>query len=247
MRPPLRSAELLAVYRNSGFSPDPRRVIGLFLLKLFAYLMRLQASGQTVVPNDIAHMVSSADAMVNGFNRTLAVKQLKSAGYASAARALRVPKEQRSNASAQTNMEPVPVAELIARLQTTIETFERADAIASLIARIIVCVLACRSPESRKRLAHSRDATLPPNPSGGACPCPSTIIPVGRGPPYPRPPPFQASCVFWIPGLRPGKLRRVRTITSTAFPERGRASGTQKKLKQLSFAGPQSTAQAQHH
>ena len=189
------------------FSPDPRRVIGLFLVKLFAYLIRLQASGQTVVPKDIAHMVSSADAMVNGYIRTLAVKQLKLTGYADAAGALRATDSlTRTRRSAQAkggadsfvssysyghslrtarvqSCEFSTTEELIERLQTTIETFERADAIASLIARIMVCVLACGSPESLKRLAHSRDATLPPNPSGGACPCPPTIIPVGRGPP----------------------------------------------------------------
>ena len=167
----------------SRFSPDPRRVIGLFLVKLFAYLRRLQASGQTVVPNDIAHMVSSADAMVNGYIRTLAVKQLKSAGYASAARALRVPKAQRSNASAQINMEPVPVAELIERLQTTIETFERADAIASLIARVIVCVLACGSPGASKTTFRAASNVRATNERLRACPCPPTIIPVGQGPP----------------------------------------------------------------
>ena len=220
----------------SRSSPDPRRVIGLFLVKLFAYLVRLQASGQTVVLNDIAHMVNSADAMVNGFIRTLAVKQLKLTGYADAAGALRATDSlTRTRRAAQAkggadsfvssysyghslrtervqSCEFSTTEDLIARLQTTIETFERADAIASLIARIMVCVLACRSPGSRERLVHSRDATLPPNPSGGACPCPPTIIPVGRGPPCPWPPPILD------PGSPPGKAAESKDHHINSFP-----------------------------
>lgn len=72
-------------------SLDPRRVIGLFLTHLFAYLVRLQASGQTAVPKDIACMVGSAEAMVNHVIRTLAAKQLREVGYTDAAKAVRDP------------------------------------------------------------------------------------------------------------------------------------------------------------
>ncbi|WP_162141008.1 hypothetical protein [Ponticaulis koreensis] len=47
------------------------------------------------------------------------------------------------------NCDPVTPAELIGRLQTTIETFERAEDMASLLARVIVCALAYIFPETR--------------------------------------------------------------------------------------------------
>ena len=134
---------------------DPRRAIGLFLARLFAFLVRLQASSQTVAPKDIAYMVGSAEAMVNSFIRTLAIKQLKKIGYTSAARALRNPDGLRRAAAAQAESAPATTAELIERLQTTIETFQRADAVASLIARMIVCVLALAFPEMRERPVHA--------------------------------------------------------------------------------------------
>ena len=59
----------------SDMKRDPRRMIGLFLVRLFQYLLRRQASGQTLVPNDKASLVGSAEFMVNGYIRTLAVKQ----------------------------------------------------------------------------------------------------------------------------------------------------------------------------
>ena len=229
---------------------DPRRVIGLFLTHLFAYLVRLQASGQTAVPKDIACMVSSAEAMVNHVIRTLAAKQLREVGYTDAARALRDPEGLRNarklaqSTSAADSLvcsreaevriehaqgcEPDTPEDLIHRLQTTIEAFERADEMASLLVRMIVCAMVYVFPETRERPLHARNHA-----DHGIEHCrvslgPPKPIPVGRGPPYAWPPQVQTSCVFWFPGLRPGQLRRVRTITSTAFPERGRASGIQK-------------------
>ena len=176
------SPELASLVSLSSL--DPRRVIGLFLARLFAYLVRLQASGQKVAPKDIAYMVGSAEAMVNSFIRTLAIKQLKKIGYTSAARALRNPDGLRRAAAAQAESAPATTAELIERLQTTIETFERAGAVASLIARMIVCALAFAFPETCERPVHARkdaDHGIDHYRVGLGPPKPT---PVGRGPPY---------------------------------------------------------------
>ena len=215
-------------------SPGPGQVIGLFLARLIAYLMRLQTNGQTIVPDDIACMVASAEGMVHHVIRAQAAAQLKHAGFTEAARAMRDPealREARRSAQAAggadslvCNCSPAPSlrlervqgcnpaspAELIDRLQTTIETFDRADALASQLAHMILCALAFVFPETRERPAFAR----PDNASCRVGFSPPTIIPAGQGPPYFWPPPF------WIPGLRPGQLRKLRTVISTAFPER---------------------------
>ena len=168
----------------SQSSLDPRRVIGFFLARLFAYLVRLQSARQKVVPKDIAYMVASAEAMVNSFIRTLAMKQLKKTGYTSAARALRDPDGLRRAAATQAESAPATTAELVDRLQTTIETFDRADAVASLIARMIVCALALvlsRRDEPRSD-AHTGAQSAIQNCRMGLGP--PTITPVGQGPPY---------------------------------------------------------------
>ena len=136
-------------------SHDPRRVIGLFLARLLAYLVRLHAAGEAVVPKDIASMALSAEALVSQFIRMRAAEQLKACGYTFAANAMRAPDIPVGAhlPSARTeraqNCEPVTPAELIGRLQTTIETFERAEDMASVLARVIVCALAYIFPETR--------------------------------------------------------------------------------------------------
>ena len=185
-------------------SLDPRRVIGLFLAKLFEYLVGLQNSGHKVGPKDIAIMVRSADAMVNSVIRSLAVRQLKDAGYTYAAQALRdrqALRDARRSAQAMGGADSlvcscsrapsvrieraqgcshVTPAELIDRLKTTIENFERADELADQLARIVLCALAFVFPETREALVFAR-------PGNDLCRVglgPQTIIPVGRGPPY---------------------------------------------------------------
>jgi hypothetical protein len=140
-------------------SRDPRRVIGLFLARLLAYLVRLHAAGEAVVPKDIAAMAHSAEALVSQFIRMRAAEQLKACGFTFAANAMRAPdglRRQRRSAQAVggadrgVHCEPATPAELIGRLQTTIETFERAEDMASLLARVIVCALAYIFPEVRE-------------------------------------------------------------------------------------------------
>ena len=137
-------------------SHDPHRVIGLFLARLLAYLVRIHAAGETVVPKDIASMALSADALVSQFIRMRAAARLKACGYTFAANAMRAPEIPVGSRLSQAciehaqNCEPVTPAELIGRLQTTIETFERAEDMASLLARVIVCALAYIFPKVRE-------------------------------------------------------------------------------------------------
>ncbi|WP_022693034.1 hypothetical protein [Ponticaulis koreensis] len=72
-------------------SHDPRRVIGLFLARLLAYLVRLHAAGEAAVPKDIAAMAHSAEALVSQFIRMRAAEQLKACGFTFAANAMRAP------------------------------------------------------------------------------------------------------------------------------------------------------------
>ncbi len=137
-------------------SHDPRRVIGLFLARLLAYLVRLHAAGEAVVPKDIAAMARSAEALVSQFIRMRAAARLKASGFTFAANAMRAPdipvysRQPSARIEHAKNCEPVTPSELIGRLQTTIETFERADDMASLLARVIVCALAYIFPEVRE-------------------------------------------------------------------------------------------------
>ncbi len=137
-------------------SHDPRRVIGLFLARLLAYLVRLHAAGEAVVPKDIAAMAHSAEALVSQFIRMRAAARLKASGLTFAANAMRAPDIPigahlpSARMERDQNYEPVTPAELIGRLQTTIETFERAEDMASLLARVIVCALAYIFPEVRE-------------------------------------------------------------------------------------------------
>ena len=144
----------------------PGQVIGLFLVRLFAYLLRRETAGETVVHPDIAYMVASADRMVHAFICTLIAAQLKQAGYSAAARPLAhaarsVHTEQAqgfpgSSREPAVRIEqaqgclPASPTELLERLQTTMEKFERAEAVANLLAGFIVCVLACVSPQARR-------------------------------------------------------------------------------------------------
>lgn len=137
-------------------SHDPRRVIGLFLARLLAYLVRLHAAGGAVVPKDIAAMAHSAEALVSQFIRMRAAEQLKACGFTFAANAMRAPDiplhshQPAARIERHQNCERVTPAELIGRLQTTIDTFERAEDMASLLARMIVCALAYIFPEVRE-------------------------------------------------------------------------------------------------
>ena len=142
------------------------QLIGLNLARLYALCMRLQASGETRVPRDLARMVISTDAMVHAYVRMLASNQLERAGFMCASNAMRMPIWQRAAVGDIPVCARAPsvrfecaqscdlnsLAELSDRLQTTIENFERAEELASHLARLIVCALAYLEPEVRTHL-----------------------------------------------------------------------------------------------
>ncbi|MDF1680659.1 hypothetical protein [Ponticaulis sp.] len=158
------------------------QLIGLNLARLYAWCMRLHASGETYAPRDLARMVISTDAMVHAYVRMLASSQLERAGFKFAANAMRTPVWQRAGSlvcsrapsarieraqgclicSRETDThielvqgcELISLAELFDRLQTTIENFERAETLASHLARVIVCALAYIAPEVRTRCTY---------------------------------------------------------------------------------------------
>ena len=122
----------------SQHAPGPGRVIGLFLARLLACLLRLRASGETIAPSYIAHMVTSAEDMVHAYICNLAALRLKTAGYTHAARALRTT---RADRRPTTHAEPVSPEDLIARLEDTITTFNEAEALSVHFARLVFCAL----------------------------------------------------------------------------------------------------------
>ena len=126
----------------SVISPNalgPCRAIGAFLAGLLAYLVRLQTSGQTVIPAHIAPMVRSADGIVYVFICNLAVMQLKSAGYTREADALRMMRADRPLNTSSVHAASASPAELIARLEATITMFEQAEARSEHLVRLMVC------------------------------------------------------------------------------------------------------------
>lgn len=221
---------------NAYASLSLAQLIGLNLARLYAWLVRFEASGQSHIPTDIANMVFATDAMVHAFIRLLASEQLERAGFVLAARAMRDisncsrgPKGHierakgfsicsrapqgcterssrrhekaalsalyadetfaRANKNAEGAADPrsrgasaITGSDLLARLETTIETFERAETLASDLARIILCAWCYLCPETRRAKAfrpgkanhpvpaclgadlHTVDPWPPPNP-----------------------------------------------------------------------------------
>lgn len=167
--------------------PGPNRVVGLFLARLLSYLLRLHHAGHTIVPADIASMVRSADAMVEASIRYLAAGQLNAAGCPAAAQALRSTLDDRAPAAAHTFAGPASPAELIEQLQTTLETFERAEALARELACLMLCVHCLITPWQRSSRLHTgikRAHALHTRRPGFT---PPTTIRVARGPPIRAP------------------------------------------------------------
>ncbi len=187
------------------------QLIGLNLARLYAWCMRLQGIGETRAPRDLARMVISTEAMVHAYVRMLASNQLERAGFTFAANAMRTPVWQRADSlvcsrapsvriepaqgcrvgshEAETHIDPaegcelISLAELSDRLQTAIENFERAEILASHLARVIVCALAYLVPEERKSLEFDRIV----EPAFSSCQHITTS-------PEPWPPPDRAAC-----------------------------------------------------
>lgn len=187
------------------------QMIGLNLAKLYAWLVRFEASGETKVPSDIAHMVTSTDWLVQAFIRMLASQQLERAGFTFAALAMRVPNCSREPAAHIELAQGCSPAELLARLETTMENFDRAEAIASTLARVIVFALVYVSPETRRTsciapLSIRLDAGRSARPIGAASVANRREIKTCRssqGPPDPWPPPYPSiPDLIWDPCLK---------------------------------------------
>lgn len=163
--------------------PGPNRLVGLFLARLLSYLLRLHHAGHTVVPADIVSMVRSADAMVEASIRYLAAGQMNAAGCPAAAQALRSTLDDLAPAASHTFAEPASPAELIEQLQTTLETFERAEALPRELACLMLCVHCLINPWQRGPRLHTGIKSAPALQPRRLGVTPPTAIRVARGPP----------------------------------------------------------------
>ncbi len=125
----------------SEHATGPGRVIGLFLARLMASLLRLRASGEADLPPYIAQMVGAADDMVRAYICNLAAVRLKSAGYAYAARVLRATRADRPDSAPPAHIEPASLDDLTSRLEDTITLFQQAESMSEHFARLVFCAL----------------------------------------------------------------------------------------------------------
>ena len=172
------------------------QIIGLFLARLWAALLRLEASQAAIAPAEAAAMVRAGEAMVHAFIRGLAATELQAAGFPGAAKALRVACADGAGATSPTHMDPVSPAELTRRLEASLLMFERAEALAHQLACMMVCALGLASSQSRgaglhteiKRGSAVQTCRVGLGPRGRGL--------VGQGPPYrahnPWPPPISS-------------------------------------------------------
>ena len=163
--------------------PGPNRLVGLFLARLLSYLLRLHYAGHTMAPAEIVSMVRSADAMVEAAIRYLAAGQLNAAGCPAAAQALHSTLEDLAPAAAHTIAEPASPAELIEQLKASLETFERAEALARELACLMLCVQCLTTPWQRSPRLHTSIKRAEPLQPRRLSFTPPTAIRVARGPP----------------------------------------------------------------
>ncbi|MBN02692.1 MAG: hypothetical protein CMK08_00810 [Ponticaulis sp.] len=163
--------------------PGPNRLVGLFLGRLMSYLLRLHYAGHRVVPAEIVSMVRSADAMVEASIRYLAAGQLNAAGCPAAAQALRSTLVDLALAASHTFPEPASPAALIEQLQTTLDTFERAEALARELACLMLCVHCLINPWQRGPRLHTGIKHALALQKRRLCVTSRTAIRVARGPP----------------------------------------------------------------
>lgn len=123
--------------------------IGLYLVRLFGEVARLQTSGVRDAPADITSMVGSANAMVFAFIRSLAATQLSTSGYSDAANLLRDWHHHHDMAVPLKTDEPASPTELRRQLEDSIALFERAEVLAYQLACMIICVLGHTFPVGR--------------------------------------------------------------------------------------------------
>ncbi|MFC6196435.1 hypothetical protein, partial [Ponticaulis profundi] len=158
------------------------QLVGLQLARLYALLVRMEASGERRVPADIARMVISTEGLVHAFIRVLAAEQLKHAGFIEASNAMREPVGTQAPPALTFDVPHTTPTALLARLETSIQTFERAERQASHLARLILCALLYVSPEPRSiaQRFNTPDQSVflssnPPTPSPAPWPPPLSV------------------------------------------------------------------------
>ena len=131
----------------------PGELIGLFLMRLVAYMARLErVSDKPVTQSSLAYlaqMVASAEGLVHAFVRMLTAEKLKQAGYIQIAEAMRTPAGEAYRAPSYPESRSPDLADLQLRLKACLTDFEQADILACTLARIIVCALNCPEPDTR--------------------------------------------------------------------------------------------------
>ena len=191
------------------------QMIGLFLARLWAALLRLEASQAAIAPAEAASMVHAGEAMVHAFIRGLAATELQAAGFPDAAKALRRACADGAGATSPTHMDPVSPAELTRRLEASLLMFERAEALAHQLACMMVCALGLTFSQSRgaqgdNLVSLAEQAALSAvyvklsfTRAKQRYPIPPTPIPVGQGPPDCSPP---IPNLIWDPCRSAGKM-----------------------------------------
>ena len=218
------------------------QLVGLQLARLYALLVRMEASGERRVPADIARMVISTEGLVHAFIRVLAAEQLKHAGFIEASNAMREPVGTQAPPALTFDVPHTTPAALLALLETSIQTFEQAEKQASHLARLILCALLYVSPEPRSiaQRFNAPDQSVfslsnPPTPSPAPWPPPLSSPSDQRDPATGKARPSEP-CTTAHPCELKTNPQAKRRRSPTETKSRKRCDPKQKRRKDLSAA-----------
>ena len=218
------------------------QLVGLQLARLYALLVRMEASGERRVPADIARMVISTEGLVHAFIRVLAAEQLKHAGFIEASNAMREPVGTQAPPALTFDVPHTTPAALLARLETSIQNFEQAEKQASHLARLILCALLYVSPEPRSiaQRFNAPDQSVfslsnPPTPSPAPWPPPLSSPSDQRDPATGKARPSEP-CTTAHPCELKTNPQAKRRRSPTETKSRKRCDPKQKRRKDLSAA-----------
>lgn len=125
------------------------QLVALFLMRLVAYMARLNNDPRANHPDMHAYlvqMITAAEQLVHAFVRMLTSEKLKRLGYVELADAMRSHDQVKSYPPAQTGAPQLDITQLNERLQQTLSDFDEAELLASHLARMIVMALNYRLP-----------------------------------------------------------------------------------------------------
>lgn len=218
------------------------QLVGLQLARLYALLVRMEASGERRVPADIARMVISTEGLVHAFIRVLAAEQLKHAGFIEASNAMREPVGTQAPPALTFDVPHTTPAALLARLETSIQNFEQAEKQASHLARLILCALLYVSPEPRSiaQRFNAPDQSVfslsnPPTPSPAPWPPPLSSPSDQRDPATGKARPSEP-CTTAHPCELKTNPQAKRRRSPTETKSRKRCDPKQKRRRDLSAA-----------